>query len=903
MIGSLVRRSLRLARRASPGRRGVATAVALSAACLACFVAASSPTGLAALAGRAPNRVALAEAKAFAAAVWPSAIPATPEWPATALVERLHAVLDRSYGQRAEANTTLMHFAPRYESEKRLAPKDPDTLWEFHRLPYTETACHGAADHEAMIACTGYRLAHSLGRGDYTGWNNGPGLFDPGRSYYANEAVARVALHYGIYHAYAHDFDVAAPGMAPETPRDDPAYHMAVVRAYETHARDVIVRSFLLREPAHFARPGDPPELAEALGRQRAAQFQVGLTRTAGHLASLYVPLVSFIEARGGWDPARPNDRFNALAIVNALGQRTFWEWLWAQQEGPVTAGFADLGAEPDYAAAVADPRFAILAGTNAFDYRLSGTGAPTRIPALRAAAHDEPADGGVDGFWFDADYASPGDWWCYANHASGSVSQARCLERSRRASLGGEYSPFGQYYGEPASAAPCAERRAANGGVDCGETTLGSIAEEWLWTFVGMRAALSVMAELSDAGAAELPTGALGHQIVAVGGGAPRSVAAHAEERLGYGVSGFHGGAGRTDDLEWPWAPDGTARAIRTLSAGRHDGELQDGRLSVGEGAVSDRSSAIVGDTWPRDRQEYPGGMENHSPGPSALYATFLFGLVLSDQAGGRPSGSMYDLTHRDTADEFNSWLWLAQSAYFRCTGVDDPVDPRCFARDTANWPRPPTIQRRPLFSAPAPEGADPRFDYLWRDASAAIDTESVAPAVAPDQGGCGAPAGSPWRAVYDFQNPSTGAGAGAGALMHDEGGYGAYDEMIQGLGGLMRLLAARHAIETDAVQRAEVQKAWYDWAFAQVDAILYLYAERYGYLPEVENSTCADRDPDPSPGADTPMMLSWQQGAQASSEGTAVRRAMRYSFAATWYWWFDPGWLGGDGAVWGAP
>ncbi len=877
-------------RAAAPGSRGAAIVAILA--------------GLALLAWTSQSiaRFAPGLSRARAAAEWPSAVPTTPEWPAAALVDRLRVLLSQTYGQRAEANTTLMLYAPRYESEKRLAPKDPDTLWEFHRLPHTETACHDSTSFEETIACTGYRLAQSLGRGDYTGWNNGPGLFDPGRSYYTNEAAARVALHYGIYHAYTHDFDVAPPGVEPETPRDDPAYHMRMVRAYEAHARDIIVRSFMLREPEQFARPGDREEFALILRRQRAAQFQVGLTRTAGHLASLYVPLANFIEENGGWDPARPNDRRNAIAIINALGQRTFWEWLWAQQEGPVTAGFTDLGAEPDYAAAVADPRFAPLAGTNAFDYRFDGAGADTRIASLRSAVHDDPGPetGGVDGFWFDADYASPGDWWCYANHAAGSVSQVRCLDRSRRASLGGEYSPFGQYYGEPSAAVPCGTRRLANGGVDCGETTLGSIAEEWLWTFTGMRAALHVMSTLGASGTPDLPNGALGHQLVAIGGGPTRSVYVHATERLGFGVSGFHGGAGRTDDLEWTWAPDGATRAIRTLSAARQDGQMQEGRLSVGERAVSDRSSAIVGDTWARDRQEYPGAIENHAPGPSALYATFLFGLVLSDQAGSEPSGSLYDLAHRNTADEFNSWLWLAQSAYFRCSGVDDPVDPRCFARDTASWPHPPTIQRQPLFKAPDPAAGDPRFDYLWRDSSGVLDSASVAPASAPDQSGCGGPTGSPWRSVYDFENPGGGA---AEARLHDEGGYGAYDEMVQGLGGLMRILAARHAVEPDPVQRAEVQKAWYDWAFTRVDAILQIYTERYGYLPEVENATCTDLDPDPAPGADQPMMLSWQQGSQASAEGTAVRRAMRYSFAATWYWWYDPGWLDVEAGVWGAP
>lgn len=854
------------------------------------------------LAGRSVRGLSSDTSSAGAAAEWPSIIPASPMWPADALVDRLRDLLLQTYGQQAVPNTTLMLFAPRYESEKRAAPKDPDTLWEYHRLPNTETACHGRTTFEEIVTCTGYRLARSLGRSDYSGWDSGPDLFDPGRNYYANEASARVALHFGLYHAFVHDFDVALPGEEPTTDRDDASYHMRVVRAYEAHARDIIVKSFMLRDPVDFARPGDPEDIATLLQRQRAALFQVGLTRTSGHLASLYVPLVHFIEERGGWDPARPDDRKNALAIMNALGQRTFWEWLWSQQEGPVTAGFADLGAQHDYETAISDAAYVSLVGTDAFDYRFEGDGADTRIASIRSKDHDDPAPdfGGVDGFWFDSDYAAPGDWWCYANHAAGSSSQARCLDQSRRASQGGEYSPFGQYYGDPSASSPCSSRRETNGGVDCGETTLGSISEEWLWTYTGMRAALYVMSQLHAGGDPELPNGALGHQLVAIGGGSPRSVFDHATERLGYGVSGFHGGPGHSDDLEWPWAPDGVERAVRTLSAARHDGEPQDGRLSEGEGAVSDRSSAIVGDTWDRDRQEYPGAIENHAPGPSPLYGTFLFGLVLSDQAGGQPSSSLYDMTHRDTADEFNSWLWLAQSSYFRCTGVDDPADDRCFARDSESWPSPPTIQRQPLFEAPDPEADDPRFDYLWPDSSGALDGASIAPARDPDQGGCGGPTGSPWRAIYDFENPND---AGSGGWLHDDGGYGAYDEMVQGLGGLMRLLAARHAVEPDSVQRTEVQKAWYDWAFAQVDAILYLYAERYGYLPEAENATCADLDPDPAPGADTPMMLSWQQGAQASSEGTAARRAMRYSFAATWYWWYDAGWLDIDGGTWSTP
>ena len=108
-----------------------------------------------------------------------------------------------------------------------------------------------------------------------------------------------------------------------------------------------------------------------------------------------------------------------------------------------------------------------------------------------------------------------------------------------------------------------------------------------------------------------------------------------HVTERLGYGVAGFHGGSGINDDLEWTWSANGVVRAIRTLSAGLHDGEEQNGRLSVGEGDVpagGDPASRL-GSTWDRfaykDHQEYPGAMENHSAGPSPIYGTTLFGLV----------------------------------------------------------------------------------------------------------------------------------------------------------------------------------------------------------------------------------------------------------------------------------
>jgi hypothetical protein len=42
--------------------------------------------------------------------------------------------------------------------------------------------------------------------------------------------------------------------------------------------------------------------------------------------------------------------------------------------------------------------------------------------------------------------------------------------------------------------------------------------------------------------------------------------------------------------------------------------------------------------------------------------------------------------------------------------------------------------------------------------------------------------------------------------------------------------------------------------------------------------------------------MMLSWQMGTGDSVTATAVRRAMGYSMAAQWYWWYDPAWLAID-------
>lgn len=820
--------------------------------------AAHRPHALGRLARRAAAGLAVAVAVAGVgaggrdAAARPLGAPPAPVWPAPGLVTGVRDLLVQYYGQRAPALTPYFLRAPEWEIDKKLSHKDPDTLFEEHGGPGTR--CHAAATTADFAACTAKRLARTFALPALPGQP----LFDPARGYYANEGVAQMAGYYALYHAFVLAFD--APDAGAYVPADDPSirdrqrYHARMLSAYEAQQRDIIVRMF--RDTR-----GD-------------GQFQADLTRSAGALAVGYVRTVQAVEEVNAWTDAQA--RKNAINVVAALLQRTWWEWQATQLDGPRTAGFADLGSEQAYLDAVIfDPTWA---GTHRFRYDGAW------VPSLRPAALDS---GGWNGLWFDADYAMPGDWWCYGRFKDGSPERAACLEHAKREAKGGTRSPIGQYYG----AGDCNSRSATPTGIGCGDTNLGSIAEEWIWTHTGARMAAALLRAVEASGDPDAPLGGLGGRTYDVLG-----------HRLGYGVSGWYGADPYDDDMEWKLNQGGVDRPVRTLSAGRHDNEPQNGRYSHGEQDTTAYASAVDGDTWAEDRQEYPAGIENHLPGPNSLYGTLLFGYVLSDKASASPSASLYDAWHRNNVDEFSMWVWLAQSSYFRCVDVADPADPRCLAFDTAKWPHPAPaeIKRLPLFADAADATAPLAFRYLWREPRPGPDPALPAAFVASPSNvtGCRDTPGAPWRWAYDKDNPS------ARDYLVDEGGFGAYNELLQGYGGLMRLLAARYPLaplvpsEQAAydVQRADVIAPWYAAAYDQVAGILDLYANDYGYVPDIENSTCLGEDPGPAGRS----VLTWQYGTGDSVSAVTIRRAMWYSVAATWYWWYDSGWLDVDSGVW---
>lgn len=786
------------------------------------------------------------------AAARPLAAPPAPVWPAPDLVAAVRGLLVQYYGQRAPALTPYFLRAPEWEIDKKLSHKDPDTLFEYHGGP--GTACHAAVTDADFAACTAKRLARTFGLATAPGQP----LFHAARGYYANEGVAQMAGYYALYHAFVLDFD--APQAGPYVPSNDPAvrdargYHARMLAAYEAQQRDVIVRMFR--------------------DTRADGQFQADLTRSAGALAVGYVRTVQAVEERHAWTDAQT--RRNAIQVVAALLQRTWWEWQATQLDGPRTAGFADLGSEQTYQdALIFDPTWA---GTHRF--QVDGAW----VPSLRPAALDS---GGWSGLWFDADYAMPGEWWCYSRFQDGTPERAACLEHAKREARGGTRSPIGHYYG----VGDCNARSETPTGLGCGDTNLGSIAEEWLWTHTGARMAAAVLRALEASGDADAPPGGLGGRTYDVLG-----------HRLGYGVSGWHGAEPYDDDMEWKLNQGGVDRPVRTLSAGRHDNEPQNGRYSFGEQDTTAYSSAVDGDTWDEDGQEYPAGIENHLPGPNSLYGTLLLGYVLSDKASAGPSPSLYDAWHRNNVDEFSMWVWLAQSSYFRCVDVTDPADPRCLAFDATKWPHPApaVIQRLPLFAA-ADDAATPlAFRYLWREPRPGPDPALPAAFVASPSNvtGCRDTPGAPWRWAYDKDNPA------ARDYLVDEGGFGAYNELLQGYGGLMRLLAARYPLgplvpseqANYDTQRSDVIAPWYAAAYDQVAGILDLYANDYGYVPDIENSTCLGEDPGPAGRS----VLTWQYGTGDSVSAVTIRRAMWYSVAATWYWWYDSGWLDLDSAVW---
>ena len=52
--------------------------------------------------------------------------------------------------------------------------------------------------------------------------------------------------------------------------------------------------------------------------------------------------------------------------------------------------------------------------------------------------------------------------------------------------------------------------------------------------------------------------------------------------------------------------------------------------------------------------------------------------------------------------------------------------------------------------------------------------------------------------------------------------------------------------------------------------------------------------------PGPSGRSVLTWQYGTGDSVSAVTIRRAMWYSVAASWYWWYDSGWKDVDGAAW---
>jgi len=757
--------------------------------------------------------------------------PVPPIWPVPDLVGDIRDLLVQYYNQEATPGTPYYFLAPEWESDKQDASKDPDTMWEHFGGP--GTACHASTTNGQFIDCAGNRLAATFGL-PYSG---GLKLFNAASGYYANDAYAQMAGYYALYHAFVRDFDAANPGAYNAAgARDAKRYHERMIRAYEAHMRDTIMKMFR--------------------DTRADAQFQADMTRSIGAVATNYARLVEAMEEFDLW--ASAGDRRNALALVNAINQRIWWEWVWTQVDGPRTAGFVNLGSEATYqVAAAADGQWV---GTHQFVYD------GETIGSLRPAPLDV---GGYDGLWFDADYTVPGEWWCYGRYAGNSAAQAQCLDQAARESRDGSKSPFGQYYGPENGEANCDSR---SGGVTtetCEVTNLGSIAEEWTWTFAGARTGMFLIKELSAAGDADTPAGAIGPNEYDV-----------VTARLGYGISGWHGGSGFHDDLEWTFNPSVPVVSIRTMSGGRHDFEMQDGRFSLGETDVSTVSGGgRKGDTWGEDRQEDPGAIENHVPGPNPLYGSFLFSLVLGDQTSDGLSASFYDQYHRNQVDEFNNWIWLMQSTYYRCIGVADPSDSSCLAFSTIHWPNPATINRARLYTRPEDSGINLRFRYLWRDPSGGLDDGFIGER----DMSCRGDPGLPWRHVQDWA-----VNANAGYLF-DEGGFGAYNELLQGLGGSMRLLAARYPLDPVdpsltgeyILQRTDVLGPWYSDAYSQVKGILSLFKNRaavggYGYVPDIENSTCAGFNPMVPGDRNNVMMLAWQVGTGDSVSATTARRAM---------------------------
>lgn len=784
-------------------------------------------------------------------------------WPRPDLLRQTRDLLRDFYDREAQGQAFL---APLDEAEKRSAPTDPDSIWEAlgtgrrsWRRELPSPACHAASSDADFSLCSAGRLALALGlEYDESGTRFvAPGLLNDrqaarGLGPDATYGVVVWAAQFATYHAFVAAYD--APLHGPYTPRADRAardqrlYHQRMIRAYERHIRGSIIAAL----EGVASAPG-------VTGPQEQAR---SITRYAGWWLTEYLQPVAVLEREDLW--ANRAERREALELVAGLTQRVYWEWTVALSSGPPTAGLADLGSQGTVAAS----QIYGSLGTDRF-YRDAGS---RSLASLRPDAWDS---GRFAGLRFDADYTAPSETNCQDMFAKG-PDRDNCLRYARMLGPGGR-SPTGAFVGADEGCSRRLEGASDAGhGVACGDVNLGSAAEEWLASFLGARAGARLIARVVAANDPGKPLGKLPPDAVKV-----------LEDRAGYGVAGWHGGAGHLDDMNWLWGP--VNRRIRTLSAGRHDGEAQQGQLSTGEDAIS-------GDMWASEQRsrEYPGAIENHWPGPNPVYGAALFRMVLGDKAIGKGlSPSLFDLEHRPETDQFLTWVYLLQSTLYECGGVVDPADARCLAYSTKHWPSPPVLLRRPLFFDPRDDAEPLATRYLWRRPS---DLSRFAVASGPEgdgrcgglRRGSGVRAGMPWRALHQLDG-------GPAANLVVDGGFGAYGLALQSATGFLRLAAARSqatcaspASARYALEREQVLRPWYDEMAGLVEGVLDLVADPdsgYGYIPDVENSLCFD----PATGTMAPLagVAPWD------SEATAVHRAQWYSAAAQWYAWVDSDWL----------
>jgi hypothetical protein len=256
-----------------------------------------------------------------------------------------------------------------------------------------------------------------------------------------------------------------------------------------------------------------------------------------------------------------------------------------------------------------------------------------------------------------------------------------------------------------------------------------------------------------------DLPTNASARpRTVAIGSGPVRPYA-NVTDRLGYGVASFGDTASTTTSMAvgagGQCARSTTAAPITARTAAGVSENVPPRRRPA-------RSTATPGVAGKQEN-----GMENHTPGPSSLYGTTIFQLLLGDQSADRTksatglSNSLFDATHRNNVEEFQNWIWLYQASYYRCSGspTNDPVDPACFAASSSF--------RKRLFTPPNPASPNLRFDYLWRYDATVFDADFVATS----DNACAGKPGVPWRRIHNRDVASD-----SPAYLHDEGGFGAY-------------------------------------------------------------------------------------------------------------------------------